>query len=162
MVAAPWEENRELGRRGSWEKNNDRHPTGWTTRAPSVVGFGVKVLVGLVAFATLVSGAFWLASNVPETVQVETGAIGVPENVYDPVRAGEPTPAGFRQLLSRDAILPIYSPTFVPSNETDWSDDTLVIGIELDGESKAYPVSFLNRREMVIDWIGGTPVLVSW
>ena len=38
----------------------------------------------------------------------------------------------------------------------------LVIGLELDGDAKAYPVSFLNRREMVIDWIGGTPVLVTW
>ena len=70
--------------------------------------------------------------------------------------------AGYRQLLPRDAILPIYSPTFVSSSGSDWAEDTLVIGIELDGESKAYSVSFLNRREMVIDWIGGTPVLVSW
>ncbi len=76
--------------------------------------------------------------------------------------AGEQLPGGFRQLLRRDAILPVYDPTFVPSAEQDWDDDTLVIGVELDGEAKAYPVSFLNRREMVIDRIAGIPVLVTW
>jgi hypothetical protein len=29
-------------------------------------------------------------------------------------------------------------------------------------EAKAYPVSFLNRREMVIDSINGIPILVTW
>ena len=86
----------------------------------------------------------------------------MPESTYDPVRAGEETPPGFRQLLPRDAILPVYNPTFVRADQSEWDDDTLIIGVELDGEAKAYPVNFLNRREMVIDWIGGTPVLVSW
>lgn len=140
----------------------DRHPTGWTRRIVPTVELDVKVLFGLIAFAAFVGTAFWLAGMTTETVQVATGEIEVPEDVYDPVRAGEPTPAGYRQLLARDAILPIYSPTFVSLSESEWPGDTLVIGIELDGNSKAYPVSFLNRREMVIDWIGGTPVLVSW
>ena len=43
-----------------------------------------------------------------------------------------------------------------------WRDDTLVIGIEQDGDAEAYPVSFLNGREMVIDSIAGIPVLVTW
>ncbi len=86
----------------------------------------------------------------------------IPGEIYDPVAAGEPTPSGFRQVLPRDAILPIYNPRFVSAVDAGWTDDTLIIGLELEGEAKAYPVSFLNRREMVIDWIGGTPVLVSW
>ena len=76
--------------------------------------------------------------------------------------AGEQRPAGFRQILPRDAIFPVYNPTFRSAATSDWDDDILVIGLELDGEAKAYPVSFLNRREMVIDWIGGSPVLVTW
>ena len=71
-------------------------------------------------------------------------------------------PSDFRQLLRRDAILPIYNPTFRTAASTSWDDGLLVIGVELDGEAKAYPVSFLNRREMVIDWIAGSPILVSW
>ena len=37
-----------------------------------------------------------------------------------------------------------------------------MIGLALDGEAKAYPVSWLNRREMVVDRIAGIPILVTW
>lgn len=106
--------------------------------------------------------AYWVAGSDAGRYQVETGPIEPPAGTYDPVRAGEETPDGFRQLLPRDAILPIYNPTFDTAAASEWEDDTLVIGLALEGEAKAYPVSFLNRREMVLDWIGGTPVLVSW
>ena len=68
----------------------------------------------------------------------------------------------FRQLLPLDAINPIYAPQFVPGELTTLDLGELVIGIELNGESKAYPVGPLNRREMVNDVVGGVPVLVTW
>ena len=43
-----------------------------------------------------------------------------------------------------------------------WPAETQVIGVSTDDEAKAYPVSFLTRREMVLDEIGGDPILVSW
>ena len=122
----------------------------------------MKFVYGLIGVALFAVVAFWLVGSPANQFQVDTGPIEVPEGVHDPVAAGEPVPDDFRQLLRRDAILPIYNPTFKTASETDWRDDVLVIGVELDGEAKAYPVSFLNRREMVIDWIGGTPILVSW
>ena len=106
--------------------------------------------------------AFWLVGTPANQFQPDEGPIEVPEGTYDPVRQGETTPSGFFQLLPRDAILPVYNPTFRTAADTKWDDGVLIIGVELDGEAKAYPVSFLNRREMVIDWIGGTPILVSW
>ena len=122
----------------------------------------MKYAYGLLGVALLAVVAFWFVGSTANRFQVDAGPIVVAEGVYDPVAAGEPVPDDFRQLLRRDAILPIYNPTFRTVAESDWPDDVLVIGIELDGEAKAYPVSFLNRREMVIDWIGGTPILVSW
>ena len=85
-----------------------------------------------------------------------------PKQTFDPSRSGDRLPKGFRQLLARDAIRPIYDPEFVTAELTPWRDDTLVIGIEQDGDAKAYPVTFLNGREMVIDRIAGIPVLVTW
>ena len=85
-----------------------------------------------------------------------------PNAVFDPVRAGEELPLGFRQLLPRDAIRPIYEPQFVRATDSPWDDDALVIGVELGGEAKAYPVSHLNRREMVVDRFGDIPILVTW
>lgn len=85
-----------------------------------------------------------------------------PADTYDPVHAGEPTPEGFRQLLRRDDIEPIYHPTFVSADEIDWEPETLIVGVALDGEAKAYPVNFMNIHEMINDRIAGTPILVSW
>ena len=85
-----------------------------------------------------------------------------PNSVYDPVRAGEELPLGFRQVLSRDAIAPVYDPTFVAADAVDWPADSLVIGVDLEGEARAYPVGFLNRREIVNDNHRGIPTLVTW
>ena len=68
----------------------------------------------------------------------------------------------FRQLLPRDAIFPVYDPLFMPAEPASLPPDELVIGVEINGESKAYPVSPLNFREMVNDTVGGVPVLVTW
>jgi hypothetical protein len=68
----------------------------------------------------------------------------------------------WNQLLSRDSILPIYDPEFVPAEKSGYDDQELVMGVEIGGEAKAYPVGPLNSREMVNDEVGGTPILVTW
>lgn len=85
-----------------------------------------------------------------------------PGDVYDPVAAGEPLPPGYRRVVGRDVIRPVYHPQFVPAGEADWDDATLVLGVEVGGEAHAYPINVLNHREMVIDRIGGVPILSSW
>jgi len=122
----------------------------------------VKVAYGLIGAALLALFISWLVLPSANRIQISSGPVEIPDDVYDPVTAGEQTPDGYWQVLPRDAILPVYNPTFRSGADTDWPHDTLVIGVELGGEAKAYPVTFLNRREMVIDWIGGTPILVSW
>lgn len=89
-------------------------------------------------------------------------AVAAIDGTYDPVAAGEELPPGFRQSLGRDAILPVYVPRFVEAADVEWSDTSLVIGVDLAGEARAYPVGFLNRREMVIDNHRGIPTLVTW
>ena len=118
-----------------------------------VLTLGLVVLLG----ATLLVGT----PSRPESTPL-LGTLADPDSVFDPVRAGDPLPPGFRQLLPRDGILPVYDPQFVAAEEAPWLDGTLVIGLEIDGESRAYPVGFLNRREMVIDSVAGIPVLVTW
>jgi hypothetical protein len=65
-------------------------------------------------------------------------------------------------LLSRDSIRPIYEPEFVPAAEAGYNDSELVMGVEINGEAKAYLITVLNRREMVNDELGGVPILVTW
>lgn len=66
------------------------------------------------------------------------------------------------QLLARDSIYPIYEPRFVAADEAPYADDELVIGVEINGEAKAYAIGPLNQREMVNDTLGGIPILVTW
>lgn len=118
------------------------------------------LLVAAAFLAGMVTVAFLLRPSPPEPLPTITLADRVA--TYDPVRAGEPLPAGYRPLLARDAIFPVYQPTFVAASASDWSPETLVIGVEIDGDARAYPVAHLNHREIVIDEVGGMPLLVSW
>lgn len=120
------------------------------------------MLYALSAFVLAVL-TVWAFSEPPQ--QLTAGRTNVrvdPSDVYNPVLAGEELPDGFRQVLPRDAIAPIYEPGFVDGRSVIWPDDTDVIGIAEGDEAKAYPVSFLNGREMVVDEIDGVPILVTW
>ncbi len=68
----------------------------------------------------------------------------------------------FRQLLDRDDISPIYDPSFVPVSQSGLQPEELVIGVSIDGDSRAYPIRYLRWREMVNDEVGGVPILVTW
>jgi len=46
--------------------------------------------------------------------------------------------------------------------ESPLFDDDLVMGVAIEGEAKAYPVSVLRFREMVDDELSGIPILVTW
>lgn len=70
--------------------------------------------------------------------------------------------ADYRQSVPPDGIRPIYDPDFVPADEARIEDDDLVIGVEIEGVARAYPVGALNFREMVNDRIGAVPFLVTW
>ncbi len=110
----------------------------------------------------LVALSAWAFSENTDAVRTAAGIRVGPDDAYNPVAAGESLPDGFRQLLPRDAIRPVYDPTFVTAEATPWADDTHVIGVTLGGEAKAYPVSFLNGRELVVDELDKVPILVSW
>lgn len=117
-----------------------------------------------VLIAGLVVGvlSIWAFTEDTSPFTNEAGVRVDPGDAYNPVAAGERLPDGFRQLLPRDAIRPVYDPVFVPASAIGWSDRTDVIGVTIGGESKAYPVSFLNGRELVVDELDNVPILVSW
>jgi hypothetical protein len=65
-------------------------------------------------------------------------------------------------VLPRDRIRPIYDPEFVTAQQARMPDNELVMGVAIDGESRAYPIFTLNAREMVNDTVAGVPILVTW
>lgn len=114
----------------------------------------------LLAVSALVVVGSALSPNEPIT----PSALETPDpgDVYDPVRAGEELPKGYRPLLDRDQIRPVYDPQFAAAADVEWPSDMLVIGVAGDDVAKAYPVTHLNSREMVIDSLAGIPILVTW
>lgn len=105
------------------------------------------------------------ASNSSTTEPANANGAEAPtsaNSVADPVREGAELPDGFLQVFPRDAIEPIYNPKHVSADQIDWDDDTLIIGARVNDESRAYPVDFLNRHEIVNDTLDGLPVLVTW
>lgn len=79
-------------------------------------------------------------------------------------RIDDPQEYSYRQLLAYDAIRPVYQPEFASAAEAGalLQEDELVLGLSIEGEAKAYPISVLHFREMVNDELGRTPVLVTW
>ena len=109
--------------------------------------------------------------SVAQSAEIPEPATPKPASTAQPVAQLEiPTPENelaegdysWSQLLSRDAILPVYEPEFAPAETAPYDDGELVIGVERNGEAKAYAIGPLNGREMVNDTIGGVPVLVTW
>jgi len=50
----------------------------------------------------------------------------------------------------------------VDAGNLEWPADELVIGVEINGQARAYPIRFLSLHEIVNDVIGGEPVAVTW
>lgn len=67
-------------------------------------------------------------------------------------------------LLPQDAIPAIDNPRFLSAAEAGafYDPDELVMGVEFNGEARAYSVPFLSRHEIVNDTVGGVKIAVTW
>ena len=67
-------------------------------------------------------------------------------------------------LLPKDAISAIFDPQFLTAEEADdwYSPDELVLGVEIDGDARAYSIPYLSGREIVNDEVGGRKIAVTW
>ena len=63
----------------------------------------------------------------------------------------------------KDAIPAIWKPRAVPAAKATWvRDGDRVLGVEINGESRAYPLMLLEVHEMVNDTLGGTPIAPNY
>ena len=129
------------------------------------IGIAAIVLGAVVGLA--VTGVLLTRTADTETSVTIAAAPDVQRNVdiaavYNPVKEGDTLLEGFRQLLARDQIEPVYDPQYTSPEQVDWPDGMLILGVEGARTQKAYPITHLNQREMVIDELDGEPILVSW
>lgn len=114
---------------------------------------GGLLLVGFFAYRLLVPG---LPVSRPVTVRGDAQARPLSSAV-----------ASFRpdqivSVLPRDAIPAIDAPELVTAGQTSLRGADLVIGVEIAGEARAYPVKVLSAHEIVNDEVRGHPFAVTW
>lgn len=62
-----------------------------------------------------------------------------------------------------DGIPPLNDPRFIAANEADYlRDDDVILGVEINGDARAYPHRILAWHEMSNDTVGGHPVTVVY
>jgi hypothetical protein len=128
--------------------------------APIII-FGVAIAVLAVSFQDESIPEITLAS--PTTIQVDSKytelAIMETNGVrhlipLDKIRGGGPP---------KDGIPSIDNPIFANIQGSHFmSDSDTVIGLEINGETKAYPLFILVWHEIINDNVGGTPVAVTY
>jgi len=109
-----------------------------TTLIPGLIS---GLILGLVLFITLPAQADWDFSK--HSIPVED------------IRGGGPP---------RDGIPALFNPEYLTVREADnlLKPDERVLGLTLNGVSRAYPIRIMSWHELVNDEIGGVPYLVSW
>ena len=89
-----------------------------------------------------------------------------PEPTVEPVAATAPErDLDIVTLLPFDGIPAIDNPEFFPDIEAaneNYNDGELVLGVEIDGDARAYSVPLLSSHEIVNDVVGGKPIAVTW
>ena len=137
----------------------------WLTRC---VLIGVPLLAAAVAFALLrpTSGDGQTSrrqNTQPTTRAQESTNVALPEEVALPET---PPPPGLPILAARprDTFRVIRKPWLLSANQGDIMlvADEPVLGLVIHGDARAYSTNQLNDHEMVLDDVGGTPVLVSY
>jgi hypothetical protein len=63
----------------------------------------------------------------------------------------------------KDGIPALTEPQYVAAGEADYlSGGDRVLGLEVNGDARAYPLRILSWHELVNDTVGGEKILVSW
>ena len=106
------------------------------------------------------------AASTPTATDAPAADTPVPTATSSPASV-EPTPEPEYRivtLLPPDAIPAISDPSFVSADEADdqYENDELVLGVEIDGDARAYSIPLLSRHEIVNDVVGGKPIAVTW
>ena len=93
-----------------------------------------------------------LALAIPAAAQWDYSKHSIP---VEDIRGGGPP---------RDGIPALFDPEYISASEADKLLDPAeeVLGLVINGVSRAYPIRIMSWHELVNDEIAGTPYLVSW
>lgn len=118
------------------------------------------IVISAIAAAVVVTNFGYLPitnSSNTEQLGTESSGKGEPKPIVplDKIVSGGPPP---------DGIPSIDNPKFVSKEEADMflRDGDQVVGVNINGDTRAYPLQILVWHEIVNDNVGGTPVAVTY
>lgn len=71
-------------------------------------------------------------------------------------------PADIVSVLPRDGIAAIFEAKTVQADEAELKDEDRIVGVEVGGEARAYPINVLSAHEVANDEAAGVPFAVTW
>lgn len=92
-------------------------------------------------------------------------ATGLRWNITHAVEVYGMAAKNWRYGLGPDAILPVNDPQFLSPGDPDYPSANLmtqVIGVEIGGDARAYPISAISRHEVVNDRFGDEALAVIY
>jgi len=121
---------------------------------------------GAIIIVGIVMGFYFSQQQAPSTSNDETTTLAQVEDEIqttngishiiplDEIKSGGPP---------KDGIPSIDNPKFLSASEAEFvSDDDIVIGLNVNGQARAYPLFILVWHEIVNDNISGVPVAVTY
>lgn len=66
------------------------------------------------------------------------------------------------RFLAEKMFLQPHTQTFALAADNKIKGETLVLGVEINGESKAYPIQIIGYHHQVRDVVGNTPVMITY
>lgn len=85
--------------------------------------------------------------------------------LFVPTAFGQSATPDYSPITVIPRALPaITNPNVIAAKDADITDGELVIGVEIDGEARAYPINQLTgpRREIINDTLGGIAIAATW
>ena len=120
----------------------------------------LKVLIAArtigVAAAVGITSLLLIACGSPD------GSTG-PSSTTGQTRSDDPGAEGSRPNFPRSRFVPLDNPDVVPADAASFlQPDDRVLGVTVNGESRAYPVNMMTFHHVANDVVGGEPVLVTF
>jgi hypothetical protein len=102
------------------------------------------------------SNATEQSSDTPTQTPQNSGSSNTNENKYSNLE--------IITLLPKDAIPAIDNPQFLTADEADeeYAPDELILGVEFNGDARAYSINLLSSHEIVNDTVGDVKISVTW
>ena len=129
----------------------------------------IGVAIAIIAVLTITS----FSSSETVSISKESENVSSPEDIEVSVPEGIMVTNGLKHIVPldkiksggppKDGIPSIDNPKFAPVSESQFvPDTTFVIGLDINGEKRAYPLFIMVWHEIVNDIVGGVPVAVTY